>query len=426
MANVSPKNPLPRVPLPFQSGGIPRQYNYFSAPPWLTDSVVDLRRGAGGAYFELDYDDPGGWAASTFAPDIRDYIEAENRNVSFSPFTSAPAAAVTQPEPLEIYSIPASPFAPGSTIIPPALGSMNPDVYTNYPKASDMEYFTQPQVGNLRAAEVEPLVSGEQPSTVPVDPTNMTPQLTWTGNISQEGPEYWTNPDTGQVLDIESELGPEYFSGLSRRDQPAENRGFFSWLTSPFTKSRDISQVPAFGSGAAAIANLGIPLATMAMPYSAPFTLGTKALSGLLGRFGSEDDESPGFGPASLRNYLKGGGQIKSMAIGPNMSWLGIPEIDGGGYYLDNSAIDMSQLGGGETSAGRNINVKTSSEGWQPAKYHVYPSGVASITSDWLPEYGEPGVAYGDIYYGGADYEAVDVAGDEGGGEEWDAYWGDW
>ena len=186
MANVSPKNPLPRVPLPFQSGGIPRQYNYFSAPPWSTDSVVDLRRGAGGAYFELDYDDPGGWAASTFAPDIRDYIEAENRNVSFSPFTSAPAAAVTQPEPLEIYSIPASPFAPGSTIIPPALGSMNPDVYTNYPKASDMEYFTQPQVGNLRAAEVEPLVSGEQPYQ---------PQY-------PESPDLWTDPDTGELYRI--------------------------------------------------------------------------------------------------------------------------------------------------------------------------------------------------------------------------------
>ena len=59
-------------------------------------------------------------------------------NVVANPFTSAPSAALA-----------------------PIPGSRNPGVYTNYPKAPDMEYFTQPD--NRRSAEVEPLVSGEQP-----------------------------------------------------------------------------------------------------------------------------------------------------------------------------------------------------------------------------------------------------------------------
>ena len=127
------------------------------------------------------------------------YFSAPNRNVPLSPlgsvanpFAAAPPATVQQSvapdQPLEISSIPSSPFAPESTPIHllPTLGSMNPDVYTNYPKAPDMEYFTQPQVGNLRAAEVEPLVSGEQPYQ---------PQY-------PESPDLWTDPDTGELYRI--------------------------------------------------------------------------------------------------------------------------------------------------------------------------------------------------------------------------------
>ena len=114
------------------------------------------------------------------------YFSAPNMNVPLSPlgsvanpFAAAPPATVQQSvapdQPLEISSIPSSPFAPESTPIHllPTLGSMNPDVYTNYPKAPDMEYFTQPQVGNLRAAEGEPLVSGEQPPEILEQPTEI-------------------------------------------------------------------------------------------------------------------------------------------------------------------------------------------------------------------------------------------------------------
>jgi len=127
------------------------------------------------------------------------YFSAPNMNVPLSPlgsvanpFAAAPPATVQQSvapdQPLEISSIPSSPFAPESTPIHllPTLGSMNPDVYTNYPKAPDMEYFTQPQVGNLRAAEGEPLVSGEQPYQ---------PQY-------PESPDLWTDPDTGELYRI--------------------------------------------------------------------------------------------------------------------------------------------------------------------------------------------------------------------------------
>ncbi len=258
-------------------------------------------------------------------------------------------------------------------------------------------------------------VSGEQTSTVPIDPTNMIPQLgvpkpsidptnmipqlEWIGDTSQEGPGYWTNPDTGQVVDIESGMGPQYHSTIPMGYAPYDpNRqtGFFSnlgrrignFFTSPSQQFRDMSDVPATGSGiGAAASTFGPMLASAAIPGAGLFTL--------LSRLLPDSGATP---------YQQEGRNVSDISFGPNMAWLGA-DVPGGGYYIPNQKIDMAQLGGGRTPRGRDITVHTP-EGLVDATYRVDDTGAASITSD---DFGAPNVDYGDIYYGGADYEGLDT-----------------
>jgi len=221
-------------------------------------------------------------------------------------------------------------------------------------------------------------------------------------------PGYWTNPDTGQVIDIEGEMGPQYQSTIPMGHSPyVPNEGFFSKLgrrlTSPFKRFTDISDVPAFGSGIAATARtLGPVLASSFIPGAGLLSLLASALP--------DSGATP---------YEMEGAKVTDISFGPNQAWLGA-DVPGGGYYIQNQKIDMTKLGGGERAGGRDITVHTP-EGLVDATYRVN-DGVASITSD---DFGVPGVDYGDIYYGGADYEGLDIS-DDGSGDQWDAYWGDW
>ena len=259
--------------------------------------------------------------------------------------------------------------------------------------------------------EVTPLqqeVSGEQRSTSPLPPE--APQL-----LDRYGSGYWTNPDTGQVMDIESEMGPQYHSTIPMGYAPYDpNRqtGFFSNLgrrlmsgvTAPYRHFTDIRDVPATGSGiGAAASTFGPALASAMIPGAGLFTL--------LSRMLPDSGATP---------YQQEGRNVSDISFGPKMAWLGA-DVPGGGYYIPNQKIDMAQLGGGRTPGGRGITVHTP-EGLVDATYRVDPTGAASITSD---DFGAPNVDYGDIYYGGADYEGLDIS-DDGSGDQWDAYWGDW
>jgi hypothetical protein len=203
-------------------------------------------------------------------------------------------------------------------------------------------------------------------------------------------PGYWTNPDTGQVIDIEGEMGPQYQSTIPMGHSPyVPNEGFFSKLgrrlTSPFKRFTDISDVPVAGSGVAATARtLGPVLASSFIPGAGLLSLLASAL--------------PGSGATP---YEMEGAKVTDISFGPNQAWLGA-DVPGGGYYIQNQKIDMTKLGGGERAGGRDITVHTP-EGLVDATYRV-SDGVASITSD---DFGVPGVDYGDIYYGGADYEGL-------------------
>ena len=228
--------------------------------------------------------------------------------------------------------------------------------------------------------------SGEPTSTVPIDPI-------------QEGPGYRTNPDTGQVVDIESEMGPQYHSTIPMGYAPYDpNRqtGFFSNLgrrlmggvTAPYRRFTDISDVPAFGSGiGAAASKFGPMLASAVIPGGGLFAL----LSRLI----------PDSGPTP---YELEGKNVSDISFGPKMAWLGA-DVPGGGYYIPNQKVDMAQLGGGRRAGGRDITVHTP-EGLVDATYRVDDTGAASITSD---DFGAPDVDYGDLYYGGADYEGLDT-----------------
>ena len=244
-------------------------------------------------------------------------------------------------------------------------------------------------------------VSGEQRSTFPLPPE--APQL-----LDRYGPGYWTNPDTDHVMDIESEMGPQYYSTIPMGYDPNRQTGFFSKLgnffTSPYQQFRDMSDVPATGSGiGAAASTFGPMLASAAIPGAGLFTL--------LSRLLPDSGATP---------YQQEGRNVSDISFGPNMAWLGA-DVPGGGYYIPNQKVDMAQLGGGRTPRGRGITVHTP-EGLVDATYRVDPTGAASITSD---DFGVPDVDYGDIYYGGADYEGLDIS-DDGSGDQWDAYWGDW
>jgi len=373
--------PLPhRLPA---GGLLPGRYSYFSAPPWFMDTD-DQRRGGTGAYFELDhsiYDNPGGWAASTFAPDVRDFIETENRNVSFAPYSDHPTTVTAR-------NLPVGAFGRGKD-----------STYGEIIQTPDVAYFTQsrPELPSP-VAEDKPLVSGEQRSTFPIPTTQ------------------WFNPDTEEVVDI-GQGGPQYFSGLSTARPKPE--GFLGkvgdFFTRPGRDIRDMTQVPVMGSGVAAAAR-GI------LPFAIP---GAGLLSLIAGALGG-GDETP---------FQYEGKQVTDIGIGPNQTWLGaadrygkdgrfIEGAKGGGYYMYNDKIDMSKLGGGREKddrgniIGRDITVHTD-EGPIAATYRVDDTGAASITSEG---FGAPGVDYGDIYYGGADYEGLDTGSDE----QWDAYWGDW
>ena len=262
----------------------------------------------------------------------------------------------------------------------------------------DVFDFSEQQLGPAPTQRLEPEVSGEQ---------RYTPD--------QEGPGYWTNPDTGQVVDIESEMGPQYHSTIPMGYAPYDpNRqtGFFSNLgrrlmsgvTAPYRHFTDISDVPVTGSGiGAAASTFGPLLASAAIPGGGLFSLLSRMI--------------PDSGPTP---YQQEGQNVTDISFGPKTAWLGA-DVPGGGYYIPNQKVDMAQLGGGRRAGGRDITVHTP-EGLVDATYRVDPTGAASITSD---DFGAPNVDYGDIYYGGADYEGLDIS-DDGSGDQWDAYWGDW
>ena len=222
---------------------------------------------------------------------------------------------------------------------------------------------------------------------------------TLSGEQIQEGPGYWTNPDTGQAVDIESEMGPQYHStipmGYAPYD-PSRQTGFFSNLgrrlmsgvTAPYRHFTDISDVPVTGSGiGAAASTFGPLLASAAIPGGGLFSLLSRMI--------------PDSGPTP---YQQEGRNVSDISFGPKTAWLGA-DVPGGGYYIPNQKIDMAQLGGGRTPGGRGITVHTP-EGLVDATYRVDPTGAASITSKG---FGAPGVDYGDLYYGGADYEGLDT-----------------
>ena len=211
----------------------------------------------------------------------------------------------------------------------------------------------------------------------------------------------WYNPDTGEFVNIEGETdqSPMYHStmpmGYAPHD-PNRQTGFFSNLgrrlmggvTAPYRHFTDISDVPVTGSGiGAAASTFGPLLASAAIPGGGLFSLLSRMI--------------PDSGPTP---YQQEGRNVSDISFGPKTAWLGA-DVPGGGYYIPNQKIDMAQLGGGRTPGGRGITVHTP-EGLVDATYRVDPTGAASITSKG---FGAPGVDYGDLYYGGADYEGLDT-----------------
>jgi len=359
-------------------------YNPWSAPLWQEGAFTNVSPPSQSASISPSLKD---LVASEFSP--RPSTSSDVAALHWSP-TTTNAAAINE-------ILPQPPERP----LPPLQQTRFP----RFPSAPFMRYqdSTQdmlggtgmhPSHGLLGKAETQiyPEVSGEQTSTFPLPPE--APRL-----LGREGPGYWTNPDTDQVMDIESELGPQYHStipmGYAPHD-PNRQTGFFSNLgrrlmsgvTAPYRHFTDISDVPATGSGiGAAASTFGPLLASAAIPGGGLFSL----LSRLL----------PDSGPTP---YQQEGRNVSDISFGPKTAWLGA-DVPGGGYYIPNQKIDMAQLGGGRTPGGRGITVHTP-EGLVDATYRVDPTGAASITSKG---FGAPGVDYGDIYYGGADYEGLDT-----------------
>jgi hypothetical protein len=237
----------------------------------------------------------------------------------------------------------------------------------------DVFDFSEQQLGPAPTQRLEPEVSGEQRYT----------------------PEYHSTIPMGYApYDPNRQTG--FFSNLGRR--------LMGGVTAPYRHFTDISDVPVTGSGiGAAASTFGPLLASAAIPGGGLFSLLSRMI--------------PDSGPTP---YQQEGQNVTDISFGPKTAWLGA-DVPGGGYYIPNQKVDMAQLGGGRTPGGRGITVHTP-EGLVDATYRVDPTGAASITSD---DFGAPNVDYGDIYYGGADYEGLDIS-DDGSGDQWDAYWGDW
>ena len=240
--------------------------------------------------------------------------------------------------------------------------------------------------------------------------------------------------DEGIIANDQPPSGPLYFSrGYGERGTPTTMREKVTdFFTAPFREPFDIAQVKAPGSAFGGFARAIMPLVTSAIPGAGLLSLVPRIFGG---------DTQPTF-------YETEGVPVDRIAMGPNMTWLG-GNIAGGGQYVPNTQLDMAALGGAPTGAmgdpdswyqGRPLTViDQQSEGYReiPSTYRIDPFGAASITSD---DFGAPGVDYGDIYYGGADFEGLDTndygapAFDIGGGipsgfdETYDPGedWGDW
>ena len=219
--------------------------------------------------------------------------------------------------------------------------------------------------------------------------------------------------DKGITANDQTPSGPLYFSrGYGERGTPTTMREKVTdFFTAPFREPFDIAQVKAPGSALGGLARFLMPLVTSPIPGAGLMSLVPHIFGG---------DTQPTF-------YETEGVPVDRIAIGPNMTWLG-GNIAGGGQYVPNTQLDMGALGDAPTGAmgdsdswyqGRPLTViDQQSEGYReiPSTYRIDPFGAASITSD---NFGAPGVDYGDIYYGGADYEGLDTGGNLGD-------WGDW